>query len=305
MSEIEIIPHITNVMSDLSLDDLPDKLYDLVKNFYSGGFDNMFAFMGRQAGKNLLIAAMALYEVERLRHTSDPHKTLGIKAGKPINIFVVCNSPDQLSILFKKIKDIVLSEQCNLHNHVSKIEGTSIYFNSSENIRLVCTTCNSEEFRGEVFYCIFMNELRSFDNAEKFFNDVLMSVNSFNRVTDFKPHYVVLTSSDDEDSYIENIVKEIQDTNTIISRWPTWSLNETYSQTELRRQNKYMTKEDFDCEFGCIPRKPKMTTISMRVPVRYLEDLKKQARERSFNENKDITYADLIRESIAEISDVI
>ena len=44
----------------------------------------------------------------------------------------------------------------------------------------------------------------------------------------------------------------------------------------------------------------KTITITMRMPEKWVEKLKEIAREKAYKSNKDITYLDLIKESVNE-----
>jgi len=44
----------------------------------------------------------------------------------------------------------------------------------------------------------------------------------------------------------------------------------------------------------------KKTAISFRIDITHINNLKKIARERAYNEEKEITYIDLIREAYEE-----
>ena len=81
----------------------------------------------------------------------------------------------------------------------------------------------------------------------------------------------------------------------------TWEMNPSYSKEILREQNKYMSDDEFDREYGAMFQQQDTNNIttSIRLPSNQIEELKKIAREQSYKQDCDISYIDIIRDIIS------
>ncbi len=291
--------------------DLFPKQKEILESFYGSKCRELVAILGRLSGKDFLASIMALYEAYRLLQIGDPYIHYGLAPGHPIYIMLVSVSADQSKILFQGLKSMLSSCPWLKSSHV---EGDKIYFKIKNNNRsargsdkycqkgsvcIMSCSANSDSILGKAFFALILNEAASFKNPERIYSALSPSTSGF-RVSNAHPldsHIITFSSPRDSAGIIYNLVS-IPHSERMTFQLATWEVNNALSRELLREENNFLSDEEFDCEFGAKFLDSENQTISLRIPSPQIETLKRIARFRSYEEDIDISYIDLIRDCI-------
>lgn len=265
-------------------------------------YNLLVALLGRRSGKDMLTCIIVAYETYRLLCLENPFKYFGIASGNPIYVSAIQPSSDQARILFTNLKELFL-ESPFFKERISHVDGEKVYFRVSDNSHAICTAvfnANSESLLGKGMFSIVFNEAAWY-KTDRLYSALAPSTASF--IKDGKPQsrICVLTTPRRENDWVYNLYKSERPT-TLTVKLPTWEINPCNTKEQLREASQPMTEDEFLNEFGAefITDINATSTVSMRFANSTIDRLKRIAREIAYNEDRDVSYLDLVRDAIEE-----
>lgn len=305
-----------------------DEQMDMLKQAYErlpNGLDKyreIVMVLGRRSGKDMFAVIFALYETAKLLSLPDgPFKHYGIAPGNPIYTMLLSCSSDQARIVFSELKHRIQHSKF-FKNKIGKIEGDRIYLKTKEDERkskqdegsviILSGNAQIDNLLGKRIFCLVLNEAAFYKTTNdgltpgnRVYAALAPATSDFRNKDDsgfLDSKIITVSSPGDEDHILYKMVKESKIIpRRIVFQKPTWEVNKIFTQEYLRSEFKFMSDEDFNCEFGAVFRKSEVNkTVSIRLSSHQINVLKKIAREKAFTQDAEISYIDLIRESVEE-----
>ena len=284
------------------------KLYpvqeDILNQFYAGGYRELVAVLGRRGGKDFLLALIAVYQTIQLLEIDDPFEYYGLTPRSPIYNMIISASSDQARVLFCEIREIVALAD-KLKSRIDKIgtkkAGTdSIRFKTaSGDVVLSVHSCKSENMLGKRIYSLLVSDLARDLDGWRIYTALTPSTADFINPETGKLDSKIVTISSPNDSIHKLYSTADEHDRRLAVKYSTWEISENFTESQLKKEFKFMSDEEFAVEFGAefLP-EMKNETVSFRLSGATLSTLKRLAREIAFKEDKDYSYIDLIRSSI-------
>ncbi len=305
--------------SDLNLPfELFPKQKEILETFYGSEARELVAVLGRRSGKDVLMSIMALYEAYRLLETGNPFEYYNIAPGSPIYIAALGCSSDQAKILFTEMKTHMLSSNY-FKDKISHAEADKIYFLTLEDkkrqkqlrkdglkkaagkvkgsVVIMSGSYNSKSLLGKRYFGLIFNELGCFPYADRVYSALTPGTAEFYHEGQLDSHIITVSSPGEKHDIVYRLVSTPH-TNRITFHLATWEVCPCFSRDELKKKNSYLFDEDFNYEFGAVFKSTHNQTVSLRISSNQIETLKKIARKKSYEQDMDIGYVDLIRDSI-------
>lgn len=287
--------------------------------------------LGRRSGKDVLSTLVALYEVYWLLTATKgcPRKYYNIDSENPIYIVMISASVDQSRILFNEVKSRI--SQSPISNWVSDIDqrrqmihfgksdteaDTILWVTHKDSERLFgksgtdpqdCisfTHKDSERLLGKRYFGIFLCEAGSF--PETIGSRILASLAP--STADFVHTYcadstinIITTVPSEAGHFVEKFHRDASRyKHRIAIRLPTWEINPNTTRSILRKEYNSMSDKEFGLEFGCDFVEPEVEPVplTIRLTQTTIDRLKQMARRKSFEQDSDISYVELIREAV-------
>lgn len=277
---------------------------DILNQFYAGDYRELVAVLGRRGGKDFLLTLIAAYQTIQLLELENPYDYYGLASGNPIYNMVIAASSDQARILFTELKEIVFLTD-RLKNRIDKIEtkkeSDGIRFKTAGGVPVVLSvhSCKSENTLGKRIYTLLISDLAREVDGWRIYSTLGPSTADFvNPKTGKLDSKIVTISSPNGSIHKLYSTAEMHD-NRLAVKYATWEISEMWTESQLKKEFKFMSDEEFAVEFGAeFLTDMKNETISFRLSGATVNTLKRLSREIAFKEDKDYTYIDLIRSSI-------
>jgi len=266
------------------------KLRDVVAKYESGTLlRELVLVLGRRSGKDFMVGIMALYEALRLLEVPGgcPYKHYGIERGNPIYILTVAMASDQAKILFNEIKERMI--ECPYFNDkIGDIESDRIWMltqaDKDRNKQLIAMGqekavtkgsvvimsghSNSDSLLGKKVFALLLDEVASFKvggitSGDKIYQKLLPSTMDFNIVIGHDENgqpikrldskIMTISSPRAEQGVLYKLYKTAPASPRRLSfRLPTWQVNLSVTEEELRKEFNLLTDTEFAMEFGAI-----------------------------------------------------
>lgn len=254
---------------------------------------------GRRCGKDLMLAIIALYEAYRLGIDD-----VGVKLAKsPLSIVVVCPTSAQVKVFKNQLIDLINGSKLFTSGFVYPLaidsNDIALCFSNTESdltVKISIRSCQ-DSFIGISTVSLLFNEAGAYGEiVNKIYAHMLPSLNTYTDVTGVRLGKFVVMSSG-KSWFLWDFARNIKKLPCrMVLRAATWEINPCYSEEELKQQNTQIN--DFDQEYGGAIIEPVDTTepVTIRLRTQIVESLKRRARERSYKEDRDVAYTDVIRE---------
>lgn len=283
------------------------KQLDILEQFYGGKFRELVAVLGRRSGKDTISNIIALHAVDFLTNM-EPYGHYNIATGNPIYVMWLSTSVDQARIGFADIKLLVHSSAYLQRTKTIQVEKDEIIFYTSKGeVRLLVTSAASKRTLGKRIFTLILNEAACFRDLQRVRSTLLPSTEDFAdpRTGEMDSKIAYISSPRGEGDKFHELFLE-DSSNRLCVQHATWNVNPNMTREYLEHEFKCMDMNEFRAEFGAeFLTNLSNQTVSLRLPGKQIEELKKISRQIAYEQDKDFNYTDLIRESIERrISDV-
>ncbi len=290
---------------DINIDLFPKQL-DILEQFYGGKFRELVAVLGRRSGKDTISSVIALQAMDFLTNM-EPHDHYNISPDNPIYVMWLSTSLDQARIGFADVKLLVRSSAYLQRTKTIEVGTDEITFWTPKGeVRLLVTSAGSKRTLGKRIFTLILNEAACFRDLQRVRATLLPAKADFAdpRTGEMDSKIAYISSPRGEGDKFHELFLE-DSSSRLCVKYATWDINPKMPQQHLEHEFRHMDIDEFKAEFGAeFLTNPSNQTVSLRLPGRQIEALKRISRQIAYEQDKDFNYTDLIRESIENRIDI-
>lgn len=278
-------------------------LQDLYKKAEPKEYFELVAILGRRSGKDLLSAIIAAYETYRLLSFGDLRNYFDKFASGTHHILMVDTSVEQSNVLFEVLQSTFLKAKFFKENIVENNKN-NVWFKSNrmedKDICLEVLHANSDKLMSHRYFAIIFNESAHY-RTDRIYPALCPSTFVYKKDGKLLSKIVTITSPRNNTDWVYKLFTT-PSPNRFAIQLPTWRINSHLDEKVLKNENSYMKDEEFRIEFGAefLSDPYENSTISLRLTNNTIEKLKKIARKIAYEEDKEVSYVELVRDAVDE-----
>lgn len=287
------------------------KQKEMLSSFYNGNYYELVMILGRRSGKNFIGSIVLAYELYRLITITDgnPWKHYNLAPGNPVYVSSISGSLDQAKILFIEFKQRVknLISKNKLFSHTIKYSDDDLSIELKTKYSKIIVSFlspHADNALGKQYFALLLNEPQSIKNINRIYSALTPGGAAFKQ--DFHSIVCGTPSPTKKEDYLFSLKKDgllsftKNKDKRLVFQYPTWEVNLNLPRHILRNMYKEITEQQFEKEFGAVISETENLSLSIRLPSDQINDLKKIARKLAYEQDKEITYVDLIRTAVGE-----
>lgn len=281
--------------------DLYPKQLEILEQFYGGQFRELVAVLGRRSGKDIMSAVIALRATDFLTKLEGAYSYYKIATGNPIYVMWLAPTAEMARVSWSNVKELIHNSAYLQRDKTKVLKDEIIFYVPEGEIRLLITSQGSQKILGKRLFTLILNDAACYPNLNRTLSALIPATADFiDPRTGYLDSKIIATSAPrfagDE---FHNLFSEDVPSRLSV-QYATWEMNPKMTKKYLEKEFNFMDSDQFRADFWAefIPN-PGNQTISLRLPGRQIETLKRMARQKSYEQSVDINYVDLIRDSIS------